>query len=72
MGKTRREIPMKKFALIAGVLATTTLLIGCAKKMMLDDPTLYDQYLTTPEEGEPEFKVSYPRKTSSRKAEAIF
>ena len=37
---------MKKFALIAGVLATTTLLIGCAKKMMLDDPTLYDQYLT--------------------------
>ena len=33
---------------------------------------LYDQYLTTPEEGEPEFKVSYPRKTSSRKTETIF
>ena len=33
---------------------------------------LYDQYLTTPEEGDPEFKVSYPRKTSSRKTEAIF
>ena len=33
---------------------------------------LYNQYLTTPEEGEPEFKVAYPRKTSSRKAEAIF
>ena len=33
---------------------------------------LYDQYLVTPEEGEPEFKVAYPRKTSSRKAETIF
>ena len=33
---------------------------------------LYDQYLTTPPEGDPEFKVAYPRKTSSRKAEAIF
>ena len=29
-------------------------------------------YKSTPEEGEPEFKVSYPRKTSSRKTEAIF
>lgn len=37
---------MKKIALIAGVLATTALLIGCAKKMQLDDPALYDQYLT--------------------------
>lgn len=33
---------------------------------------LYKQYLVTPEEGEPEFKVQYPRKTSSRKTEAIF
>ena len=33
---------------------------------------LYDQYLVTPESGEPEFKVAYPRKTSSRKTEAIF
>ena len=33
---------------------------------------LYDQYLVTPEAGEPEFKVAYPRKTSSRKTEAIF
>ena len=37
---------MKKIALIAGVLATTALLAGCAKKMQLDDPALYDQYLT--------------------------
>ena len=35
-------------------------------------PEAYDKYLVTPEEGEPEFKVSYPRKTSSRKTEAIF
>ena len=33
---------------------------------------LYDQYLVTPEAGEPEFKIAYPRKTSSRKTEAIF
>lgn len=33
---------------------------------------LYDQYLVTPEAGDPEFKVAYPRKTSTRKAEAIF
>ena len=33
---------------------------------------LYDQYLTIPPEGDPEFKVAYPRKTSARKAEAIF
>ena len=33
---------------------------------------LYDQYLVTPEAGDPEFKVVYPRKTSSRKAETIF
>jgi predicted phage-related endonuclease len=33
---------------------------------------LYDQYLVTPEAGDPEFKVSYPRKTATRKAEAIF
>lgn len=33
---------------------------------------LYKQYLVTPEEGEPEFKVQYPRKTSARKTEAIF
>lgn len=37
---------MKKIAFIAGILATTALFIGCAKKMMLDDPALYDQYLT--------------------------
>ena len=34
--------------------------------------SLYDQYLVTPEAGEPEFKVAYPRKTSSRKTETIF
>lgn len=33
---------------------------------------LYNQYLITPEAGEPEFKVTYPRKTSSRKTTAIF
>ena len=33
---------------------------------------LYKQYLVTPEAGEPEFKIAYPRKTSSRKATAIF
>ena len=33
---------------------------------------LYDQYLVTPEAGEPEFKVSYPRKTAARKTETIF
>lgn len=33
---------------------------------------LYKEYLVTPAEGEPEFKVAYPRKTSARKAETIF
>ena len=33
---------------------------------------LYDQYLVTPEEGEPEFRVAYPRKTAARKTESIF
>lgn len=37
---------MKKFFLIAGAVAMTALLAGCAKKMMLDDPNLYNQYLT--------------------------
>ncbi len=42
---------------------------GAFKKECTD---LYKQYLTTPPEGEPEFKVSYPRKASARKVEAIF
>ena len=37
---------MKKLISTIAALAAITLLAGCAKKMMLDDPTLYDQYLT--------------------------
>lgn len=33
---------------------------------------IYEQYLVTPESGEPEFKVSYPRKSAARKTAAIF
>lgn len=33
---------------------------------------LYNQYLITPESGEPEFKISYPRKVSSRKTTSVF
>ncbi len=33
---------------------------------------LYKQYLALGEEGDPEFKVIYPRKTASRKTEPIF
>lgn len=33
---------------------------------------LYDQFLTTPEAGEPEFKISYPRKAASRRTTSVF
>lgn len=33
---------------------------------------LYNQYLITPEAGDPEFKITYPRKTSARKTASIF
>lgn len=38
--------PMKKILSTVGTIAALTLLSGCAKTMQLDDPALYDQYLT--------------------------
>lgn len=37
---------MKKLSFIAGAVALFALLSGCAKNMQLNDPVLYDQYLT--------------------------
>ena len=37
---------MKKLSFIAGAVALFALLSGCAKNMQLNDPALYDQYLT--------------------------
>ena len=37
---------MKKIFSITSTIAALTLLSGCAKTMQLDDPALYDQYLT--------------------------
>ncbi len=34
--------------------------------------SLYKEYVALGEEGEPEFKIAYPRKTASRKVEVIF
>ena len=37
---------MKKIHVIAGFVSMIALLVGCAKTMQLNDPALYDQYLT--------------------------